>query len=571
MKLKKTAVLYILDDSSLMKKNDFWKGLRKSLYALKQYAFTSGAPTDIAFCNFDDKEKELNFVSTESFAFSKDSTGIFRTNTFASVENFLKKDCADYDKVTFVFLCGTSFENTAKIIRLYSIPEFAKVKSVFCCFEGVNSEFNHLQTENSKVMLVEEFCDWLKSSDFNSISYQRIAGQKKSEQAEKKSESEKDESLKKEIHVKPQIAEKKKKKKKGWIGFVIFAGIFITFINLFLIVTCVESCEDDYYDDSYYTWDYGDEDAGNHYKVNTGDGDRLTLREAPGTSSKELLMLVDGEVMSMLEYGEKWSKVDYHGITGYVSTEWIKEGGRYEIERPDMLFDYGMYINKDQGNGFGWPMIHHAAESGHIGAQWEMLKVIEEQNGSSSKEAIDYLNYITSNTNSYEERTAGEFNKKVSDEKIANAKLLRRKAARKLFDIYVDKDDFANAESALKTALANGAKEDADQYYKLVHICKDQQVAVSYLNKILKLGVDDAKVYYYLGTSFYAMNDYESAFKSWWEGVLLEDDWWPNRSSWYYDCVYRAALCYQNGYGVKTDYQYAQQLFQFLKDNDYDY
>lgn len=53
-------------------------------------------------------------------------------------------------------------------------------------------------------------------------------------------------------------------------------------------------------------------------------GSALNMRQSPSTSAKVITKIANGSTVTVVEKGEKWTKVKYNGKTGYVSTQYLE-------------------------------------------------------------------------------------------------------------------------------------------------------------------------------------------------------------------------------------------------------
>lgn len=53
-------------------------------------------------------------------------------------------------------------------------------------------------------------------------------------------------------------------------------------------------------------------------------GSALNMRQSPSTSAKIITKIANGSTVTVVEKGEKWTKVKYNGKTGYVSTQYLE-------------------------------------------------------------------------------------------------------------------------------------------------------------------------------------------------------------------------------------------------------
>ena len=49
----------------------------------------------------------------------------------------------------------------------------------------------------------------------------------------------------------------------------------------------------------------------------------LRLRQQPNTSSATLAYMPDGATLELLSYGDEWCYVEYNGVKGYASTDYL--------------------------------------------------------------------------------------------------------------------------------------------------------------------------------------------------------------------------------------------------------
>ena len=61
-----------------------------------------------------------------------------------------------------------------------------------------------------------------------------------------------------------------------------------------------------------------------YYGVISADGDGLTLREDPDSGSEGLALIPDGTEVAIEEVDDGWGLVNYDGMTGWISLEYVE-------------------------------------------------------------------------------------------------------------------------------------------------------------------------------------------------------------------------------------------------------
>lgn len=580
---RKSAVLFFLDDSTLIKNHKFWKELRKYIYSLREYSYKSQSESELLFCNFSDAEKNINIQPLELFAFAKDNETLFDQNSFSAAGKYLEDEkISSYDKILFVFLCNNKLINGSKLVALYSNRNFEKVQRVFLSFnDSMPSELLNFESEKNKVLLASEFSSYVRSKSFIDFSVGKTKSfftRNSSANSESKPDDKKQGTYTQTVF--PGLKNPDEKRKGRFRNVFIILSIIVFVHCILLLITAVSKCSVDKYN-QWNQVDFFNQKNKDIYEVYTGDGDRLSLRETPDTTSKSniILMLVDRERMIVNEYGDDWCQVNYHGIEGYVKTEWIRKVDEknpdYEIQRPDMLYDYGLaVVSRKINESSGWDYIKRAASEGSIAAQWEIYKALTNEDDSDlSYAAREQLNIIVNNSLSYEEKTASEFNPELAKQKKDNAMLVRRKAAKKLSEYYVSIGDFDKAEQMLKLAYLNGAKKDYYDYYRLGTLARKldykesakqfYQQAINQMVKDNSYGNRDARPYYYLALIQNAEGDYSQAYNNFLEGYYAEQYLEYSSIEWT-NCIYYLAYYLEYGLGVKSSWVKAYDYYQYL-------
>jgi len=132
------------------------------------------------------------------------------------------------------------------------------------------------------------------------------------------------------------------------------------------------------------------------YGAATVDGDVLRIRSGPGTTYSVVDKLTEGDIIVILERtSDDWYKINFHGIVGYVSTEFLRDvlkaenfnaqgritGDRVNIrERPSTSSDIlGTYANETVmtviGVNNGWYKVKNDGKTGYVRS--DFMTIIE--------------------------------------------------------------------------------------------------------------------------------------------------------------------------------------------------
>lgn len=229
-----------------------------------------------------------------------------------------------------------------------------------------------------------------------------------------------------------------------------------------------------------------------YQKVYTGDGDRLILRMEPDLQADEIVRMNEGECVQLIEKGEVWNHVNYHGLSGYCHNEYLVDAisDEYVITNPDSKYTYGKacvkFLEPSQVDGYDW--INQAAEDGLIRAQWALYGYYDKGTDRLKKDkntSSFWLGQVYNNQKSYEdgeidecrrvaanhsedgnEKLAKKFNDKAKDRE-RNVKEIRQQAAKKLSQLYLESDVLA-ASDYYKKAIDLGIKFDQVYVYDFV-------------------------------------------------------------------------------------------------------
>lgn len=226
-----------------------------------------------------------------------------------------------------------------------------------------------------------------------------------------------------------------------------------------------------------------------YVRVYTGDGDRLILRVAGEEDAPEIMRINEDEVLARLSDNGVWTEVEYHGLHGYVHSQWLTttyeknkktytvNEYNYEISDTAALYAFGKAALEQGYTTLGTSYIKKAADANLISAKWELYK----QNND-----VGLLKEIDKAENTYEEKLITYYEKRADvEEKVNNKKTLadkfrrmafeqrqnesaiKRQAAKKLSEYYLNKGDVHKASEYYETAIERGLKGDDDYMYNL--------------------------------------------------------------------------------------------------------
>ena len=139
------------------------------------------------------------------------------------------------------------------------------------------------------------------------------------------------------------------------------------------------------------------------YGAATVDTDNLNLRDGPGMASTVLTTLSEGDIVVILERtNNEWYHINFHGVTGYVSTTYLRDvltaenfsaigrvtGDSVNIRAmPTTSSDAVYYCSEETivtviGINTGWYKVVHEGHTGYIRS--DLMTIIEGTRASSS-------------------------------------------------------------------------------------------------------------------------------------------------------------------------------------------
>lgn len=314
--------------------------------------------------------------------------------------------------------------------------------------------------------------------------------------------------------------------------------------------------------------------------------------------------------MLVLKKESKWSKIDYHGLIGYVHNEYLVPSSKseYQITNPDSMYTFGKAcvfneINFEQG--YEW--IKKAAEQNLISAQWELARKAEDDGNSDEYE--NWLLEIDENISCYEDELCEKYRQTAKNlsttsqkelmekfvekaaDKEKNVKAIRRQAEKKLSEFYL-KSDIDAASEFYKKAIDYGLAPDNEYMYNLAAETElNDEDSIQWLAKASGNGYVKASLF--LGEYYYNRKNYDSALKyfsrvSYYNGALapyycgkiyyehkgnyyyavnyFRDAVYSNDySNEYYLACYELGVCYEYGRGVYASNQNALSYYQKAK------
>ncbi len=342
-------------------------------------------------------------------------------------------------------------------------------------------------------------------------------------------------------------------------------------------------------------------------KVYTGDGDRLIMRKEPSKDAREIIRLYENEVVQIVNRGDEWDEVNYHGLRGFCHNEYFvtAEKNGYIITNPEAKFLYGMsclkYIDSSDIDGIKW--IQEAAEEGVIKASREL---VDYYNGS------DYLNEllrIDQSTNSIEDRNIILWKEQADGYKKQDNKELYKKFTNKSKELetevktirqwtadHLSKYYYGNnnnlASSYYQRAIELGLKPSNDYMYNLAR-CADlsyeesvrwlakasddghgkssyelgekkiddgaYREAIKYYGRAYDYGYNKEKSAYNVALIYWNIfSEYSSAF-SWFLKVIDINNTYSRE---YCDACYALGQCYENGWGCYQDVYGAMNYYE---------
>jgi len=145
------------------------------------------------------------------------------------------------------------------------------------------------------------------------------------------------------------------------------------------------------------------------YGAATVDGDILRIRSGPGTSYSVVDRLSEGDIVVILERtNSEWYKINFHGVVGYVSTEYLRDvlvaenfnalgcitGNSVNIrERPNTSSNILGTYPRDTvmtviGINNGWYKVKHDGKTGYVRS--DLMDIISGHRSSASSSTPSY-------------------------------------------------------------------------------------------------------------------------------------------------------------------------------------
>lgn len=517
--LLKQDVIFILDDEDFLKDENFFISLRQSLYSLRDYSFKKNVSLRIAFSKLSDDEKDenLKFYDFDSFAFSEEEkSAYFSQSGFAALNYYFSVTPPSQANIKQLKPIVIIFQNQ----EISHKDNFSRISCLtpFIKSKKITVNANSLQSLPDKIFGKHSFNPHFSAVGFFSSAKETIGQNKK----------------------KVCVA----------AALVLLALIAIPLLNFLHLDT--------------------------YEKVYTGDGDRLVMRENGDLQEKEIIRLNEDETVLVLKKESVWSKIDYHGLTGYVHNEYLVPSSKaeYQITNPDSMYTFGKAcifneINAEQG--YEW--IKKAAQQNLITAQWELARKAEDDGNDDEYES--WLLEIDGNESCYEDKLCEKYRQTAKNlsttsqkelmekfiekaaDKEKNVKSIRRQTAKKLSEFYL-KSDIDAASKFYAKAIEYGLTPDNEYMYNLaVGTDLNDEDSIQWLAKASGNGYVKASLF--LGKYYYSKKNYDSALK------------YFSRVS-YYNGAYAPYYCGKIYYEHKGNYYSAVSCFrEAVYSNDYSY
>ena len=352
-------------------------------------------------------------------------------------------------------------------------------------------------------------------------------------------------------------------------------------------------------------------DSAEYEKVYTGDGDRLIMREEPSKDSQEMIRLYEDEVVQVLNRGEEWDEVIYHGLTGFCHNEFLvpAEKTEYTITNSEAKFLYGMacrkYIDSSDIDGIEW--IKNAADEGVIRASWELANYYEDLDLQLEElERIDTTENFIEEQNIVLWRELADAYKNDGNEELGikytnkekelenDVKTIRQQTARRLSEYYFENDDNYDVDLAsayYKKAIELGLKPKNDYMYDLAmdeNISDEETIwwltkasdnghgkssyelaewkyddglyreAIKYYGRAYEYGYNKEEAAFNVGLIYWnKYQEYSSAF-SWFMKVFYINNTYSKE---YHEACYALGRCYENGWGCWANDSTAMEYY----------
>ncbi|MBP5451055.1 MAG: hypothetical protein J6Y16_02340 [Treponema sp.] len=226
-----------------------------------------------------------------------------------------------------------------------------------------------------------------------------------------------------------------------------------------------------------------------YVRVYTGDGDRLILRVAGEEDAPEIMRINEDEVLARISDNGVWTEVEYHGLHGYVHSQWLKttyeknkktytvNENNYEITDTAALYAFGKAALEQGYTTIGTSYIQKAADANLVSAKWELykqnndiglLKEIDKAKDTHEEKLITYYEKraeVEEKVN--KNKTLADKFRRLAFEQRQNESAIKRQAAKKLSEYYMNKGDVHKAAEYYETAIERGLKGDDDYMYNL--------------------------------------------------------------------------------------------------------
>lgn len=260
-----------------------------------------------------------------------------------------------------------------------------------------------------------------------------------------------------------------------------------------------------------------------YVRVYTGDGDRLILRVNGEEDAPEIMRIREDEVLARIADRGAWTEVEYHGLHGYVHSQWLsttyEKNGKthkitdhnYEIKDIVSQYAFGKAALEQGYSAIGMSYIKKAAESNLIAAKWELYRqndevsILKEIDKESNPYENTVITYYTKRADVEEKvnndaKLADKF-RRMAREQRENLEAIKRQAAKKLSEYYFDKD-IKKAAEYYELAIERGLKGDDEYMYSLA--------------KKFDPNLNSAESQkWYRKTSYY-IDSYDYYFDGWW-------------------------------------------------------
>ncbi len=423
--------------------------LRESLYVLRAYSFKNKINLRVGFCSADD-QNDGGPVFFDLDTFSPAGSSYFPISGLDGLESYFKgldsylenfQEAKKYAAPLTVILCD-SCENAKNISA--ALAYFSSFSSGVCIV-AQGTDFQNLPKAISQNLKPWHLVRKSRKSDVKSES----AGKFKSGKNSKK------------VFL---VA----------ILCTLFGALCVS--GIIFAVNLIGNKRIEIFDNRQFV------------KVCTGNGDRLIMRASASEDGYEIIRLYEDEVAVLLDWGEVWTEIEYHGLHGFVHTgpldsPWLipAEKEEYEISNPQAMCSYGKVLFASGDHEGGIEYTEMAAKWNLLEAKWNLFRYRQLagsennsfENNSFENDFLELEDIIEFTGDFYEDRLVKYYGLKAEEATLAGEKSVA--------------DNF----KAIAYNLANGKKSTLRLVAKeLSERCNDIERKAKYYARAIDFGLE---------------------------------------------------------------------------------